>query len=91
MKFKVVLYETDEGFAVFCPSLPGCLSQGDTRDEALENIRIGIREFVEVIWEEINRDTAKDLAENDDLTVSLAEVDVDIEGVEEVIVSEAKV
>ena len=49
MKFKVVLYETDEGFAVFCPSLPGCLSQGDTRDEALENIRIGIREFVGVI------------------------------------------
>jgi predicted RNase H-like HicB family nuclease len=48
MKFKVVLYESDEGFAVGCPSLPGCRSQGDTKDEAFENIQIGTREFLEV-------------------------------------------
>ena len=91
MKFKVVLYETDEGFAVGCPSLPGCWSQGKTRDEALENIQIGIREFMEVIYDELVRDVAKDLAENDDLSVSLAEVEVDIEEVEEVAVARAKV
>ena len=91
MKFKVVLYETDEGFAVGCPSLPGCWSQGKTRDEALESIQIGIREFMEVIYDELVRDVAKDLAENDDLSVSLADVEVDIEGVEEVAVAKAKV
>ena len=30
MQFKVVLYETEEGFGVFCPSLHGCVSQEDT-------------------------------------------------------------
>ena len=82
MKFKVVLYETDEGFSVGCPSLPGCWSEGETRGEALENIQIGIREFLEAIWEELNKNLAKDLAENEDLSVSLAEVEVDIEEVE---------
>lgn len=91
MKFKVVLYETNEGFAIFCPSLPGCVSQGDTREEALENIHLGIREFLEAIWEETNQEIAKDMAEHEDLSVSLAEVDVDVEGVEEGVVSEARV
>jgi len=91
MKFKVVLYETNEGFAVGCPSLPGCWSQGETRDEALENIQIGIREFMDVLYEELVRDVAKDMAENDDLSVSLAEVEVDIENAEDFSVSIAKV
>lgn len=42
--FKVLL-EPDEvagGFVVICPSLPGCYSQGDTIQEALENIREAI-------------------------------------------------
>lgn len=41
--FKVLL-EPDEtgGFVVVCPSLPGCYSQGETIDEALENIREAI-------------------------------------------------
>lgn len=41
--FKVLL-EPDEtgGFVVVCPSLPGCYSQGNTVDEALENIREAI-------------------------------------------------
>lgn len=89
MKFKVVLYETQEGFAVFAPSLPGCVSQGDTREEALEDIQFGIREFLEAIWEETNQEITKDLAEHEDLSVTLAEVEVDIAGVEEGIPSEA--
>jgi predicted RNase H-like HicB family nuclease len=47
VKFKVVLYPSDEGIAVSAPSLPGCWSQGETRDEALENIAIAIREYLE--------------------------------------------
>ena len=91
MKFKVVLYETEEGFAVGCPTLPGCWSQGETREEALEEIQIGIREFLEVIYEKLNQEVGKDLAENEDLSVYLAEVDVDVEGVQEFPVLQAKV
>jgi predicted RNase H-like HicB family nuclease len=47
MKFKVALYPSDEGFAVCVPSLPGCWSQGATRQEALANISVAIREYLE--------------------------------------------
>ena len=83
MKFKVVLYESDEGFAVGCPTLPGCWSQGDTLDEALENIQIGIREFLEAKWVELKKSIAEDLAEYDDLRVTFDEVEVDLDGVED--------
>lgn len=40
---KVVLYPGEDGYWVIeCPSLPGCISQGKTREEALENIREAI-------------------------------------------------
>lgn len=48
MKYKVVLKKTDEGFAVSCPGLPGCWSQGQTEDEALTNIGDAIREYLSV-------------------------------------------
>lgn len=83
MKFKVVLYEHDEGVAVKCPTLPGCVTQGNTVEEALEEIQIAIREFLEAIWGEVNKDIAEGMAEYDDLRVSLDEVEVDIEGIEE--------
>ena len=47
MKFKVVLYASDEGFAVSAPSLPGCWSQGDTEEEALQNITAAIQEYLD--------------------------------------------
>ena len=89
MKFKVALYETEEGFAVFCPGLQGCASQGETREEALENIQSGIREYLELSWIVFKRNMEKDLAENDELKVSLGEVEVDIRGVEEAEAEEA--
>jgi predicted RNase H-like HicB family nuclease len=46
MKWKVVLYPSDEGFAVCAPNLPGCWSQGATREEALANIADAIREYL---------------------------------------------
>lgn len=45
MKFKVQLIQSDEGFSVSCPSLPGCHSQGKTEQEAIENIREAI-----ILW-----------------------------------------
>jgi len=49
--YRVVLYHSDEGFSVSCPGLPGCWSEGETEEEALANIRIAIREYVEVAEE----------------------------------------
>lgn len=47
MKFKVVLYPSEEGVAVCAPGLPGCWSQGDDEEDALANIAIAIREYLE--------------------------------------------
>ena len=44
--YKVTLVESDEGFAVWCDDLPGCCSQGATREEALESMRDAIREYL---------------------------------------------
>ena len=54
MHFKVVL-EVDEevgGYIVSCPGLPGCFSQGDTADEALENIKEAIQACLESLAED---------------------------------------
>lgn len=51
MNYKVVLHESEEGFSVSCPGLPGCWSQGATEAEALENIEVAIREYLAAIDE----------------------------------------
>lgn len=55
MKYKVALVETEEGYSVSCPGLPGCWSQGATEEEALENIQDAIREYLSAV-EELSRD-----------------------------------
>ncbi len=47
MQYRVTLIESDEGWAVWCDQLPGCCSQGATREEALANIREAIAEYHE--------------------------------------------
>ncbi|MFN6186025.1 MAG: type II toxin-antitoxin system HicB family antitoxin, partial [Microcystis sp.] len=44
MKYKIVLYRSEEGITVGVPALPGCWSEGDTEEEALTNIQDAIRE-----------------------------------------------
>ena len=46
MKYRVTLVESEEGFAIWCDDLPGCNSQGATREEALENIKEAISEYL---------------------------------------------
>jgi predicted RNase H-like HicB family nuclease len=46
MKYRVAIRRTEEGFSVSCPGLPGCWSQGATEDEAIENIRSAIQEYL---------------------------------------------
>ncbi|MGA2535227.1 MAG: type II toxin-antitoxin system HicB family antitoxin [Terracidiphilus sp.] len=50
-KYRVVLRKSDEGYSVSCPGLPGCWSQGATEEDALANIRIAIREYVQAAEE----------------------------------------
>lgn len=50
MKLKVVLDPSDEGgFTVYVPSLPGCISEGDDKQEALKNIREAIELYLEPV------------------------------------------
>jgi len=49
MNYKVLVNESEEGFSVSCPGLPGCWSQGDTETEALANIQDAIRNYLAAI------------------------------------------
>ncbi|MBK8135791.1 MAG: type II toxin-antitoxin system HicB family antitoxin [Chloroflexi bacterium] len=48
MERHVILYPGEDGYWVIeCPSLPGCISQGETREEALANIKDAIALYIE--------------------------------------------
>jgi len=48
VKLKIVLEPSDEGgFTVFVPALPGCISEGETREEAMQNIREAIELYLD--------------------------------------------
>ena len=50
MRLKVILESSDEGgFTVYVPSLPGCISEGETVDEAMKNIREAIDLYLEPV------------------------------------------
>ncbi|ADW16681.1 Uncharacterized protein family UPF0150 [Desulfobulbus propionicus DSM 2032] len=50
MKLQVILEPSEEGgFTVYVPSLPGCISEGDSREEALANIKEAIALYLEPI------------------------------------------
>ena len=49
MFYKVVLQKSEEGYSVSCPALPGCWSQGETEDEAIENIKDAIEDYLFVL------------------------------------------
>jgi predicted RNase H-like HicB family nuclease len=53
MKYKIALHQSDEGYSVSVPGLPGCWSQGATEAEALDNIRHAIREYLAVVDENL--------------------------------------
>lgn len=49
MKYKIVLQRSEEGYSVSVPGLPGCWSQGDTEEEAIENVRNAIQEYLAAV------------------------------------------
>ena len=64
VKYTVKLEQTEEGYAVWCPGLPGCWSKGATEDEALENIRDAIATYLATA-EELNAGTVARVVEVD--------------------------
>jgi predicted RNase H-like HicB family nuclease len=54
MKLRIVLEPSDEGgYTAYVPTLPGCISEGDSRDEALSNIREAIELYLEPVEDDL--------------------------------------
>jgi predicted RNase H-like HicB family nuclease len=49
MRYKIALQQTDEGYSVSVPGLPGCWSQGATEHEAIQNMRDAIVDYLAVV------------------------------------------
>jgi antitoxin HicB len=48
MRYRILIEQDEDGvFVAECPSLPGCVSQGKTRDQAVENIRDAIKGYLQ--------------------------------------------
>jgi predicted RNase H-like HicB family nuclease len=64
MKFKVVLEKSEEGgYTVYVPSLPGCISEGETIEEAINNIREAIELYLEPVEDDIVPDEKRIIKE----------------------------
>jgi len=64
MKIRVVLEASDEGgYTVYAPSLPGCISEGETEAEALANIKEAIELYLEPIEDDLFVSTSKTIKE----------------------------
>lgn len=64
MKLQVVLEPSEEGgFTASVPSLPGCISEGESRDEALRNIREAIELYLEPLDDDLLGKEGAELAE----------------------------
>lgn len=55
MRYQVIVNESEYGFDAHCPTLKGCHSQGETLEEALENIKDAIEQYL-LALKEINRE-----------------------------------
>ena len=61
MRYKIALHESEEGFSVSVPGLPGCWSQGETEDEALSNIQSAIQEYLAAVDELLEDSTVREV------------------------------
>ena len=61
MLYKIALHQSEEGFAVSVPGMPGCWSQGATEFEAIENIKDAIRAYMEVVAEQLKNEDFREI------------------------------
>ncbi len=70
-RFSVVIEKDQEGYFAFCPELQGCYTQGETYEEAMENIRDAIRLHVE---ERVN--SGEEISQAESISLTSLEVAV---------------
>ena len=64
MKLKIVLEPSEDGgYTVIVPSLPGCISEGDTKEEALENIKEAIGLYLEPVDDDLDFSSDSEILE----------------------------
>lgn len=61
MKYRIAILQSEEGYSVSVPGLPGCWSQGTTEEEAVENIRRAIREYLAARDELLRGTTSREI------------------------------
>jgi predicted RNase H-like HicB family nuclease len=61
MKYKIVMHRDEEGISVCVPALPGCWSEGDTEEEALENIQDAIREYLAALEDRFRNEEVREV------------------------------
>jgi len=61
MRYRIALHQSDEGFSVSVPGLPGCWSQGASEAEAIENITEAIREYLSVVDEQLRGEVVREV------------------------------
>lgn len=61
MRYRVALHQSDEGYSVSVPGLPGCWSQGATESEAIENIKDAICEYLSVVDEQLRGEQVREI------------------------------
>ena len=55
MKLKIIIEPSDEGgYTVYVPGLPGCISEGNTKEEALANIKEAIELYLEPVEDDLS-------------------------------------
>lgn len=61
MRYRIALHKSEEGYSASVPGLPGCWSQGATEQEAVENIRDAIREYLSVVEEQLRGEEIREI------------------------------
>jgi len=61
MRYRIAVHQSDEGYSVSVPGLPGCWSQGATDAEAVENIKDAIREYLAVVDEQLRGEEIREI------------------------------
>ena len=61
MKYRIALHESEEGYSVHVPGLPGCWSQGLSEQEALENIKDAIRGYLAAIDDHLRGEDVREV------------------------------
>jgi predicted RNase H-like HicB family nuclease/predicted RNA binding protein YcfA (HicA-like mRNA interferase family) len=61
MRYRIALHRSEEGFSTSVPGLPGCWSQGATEDEAIENIKVAIEEYLAVVEEKLRGEDVREI------------------------------